>query len=763
MSPLNARAYGSDEEEIAALLNVLRETGQRLEDLTSGGVDLATDPEGRVLLLRGTREQLKQSEITRQAAILNALPDRVALLDSDGTIISVNDGWTRFATANTFCGDSKLGLRANYLAICDCMTGPGAEDAHIAADGIRSVLSGSIQSFSFDYEGDASSSSFEERWFQLTVTSLSADRPKGVIVKHCNISASKRDKSDIASLAQRLSLAAEVAKVGVWEWDVASDTHTWDATMMAIYGFRATDPVNYQKWSSTVHPDDLPEVEVKLQRAIKERKDQAADFRITTADGTRRFVSSAHRAVVDATDTVCRVIGVNVDVTDRKLAEQELCRNQANMTHLAEHDFLTGLPNQMALRDRIEQAIKMAARNHTNIAVMFLDLDGFKHINDSLGHSVGDELLKSTAQRLAEVVRNSDTLSRFGGDEFIVLLPEVLHPEATTVAARRMLDAMTAIHILGQNELQVSACIGISVYPEDGEDADALIKSADIAMYQAKAKGGSTFQFFHPDMNIRAVERQFVEQSLRWALKRKELALHYQPKVDLKSRTVTGVEALIRWTHPVRGAISPTTFIPVAEDSGLILPIGIWVLEEACRQVREWLDSGLPRINVAVNVSGRQFQSENFEEKVMAVLEEFGIDPRCLELEVTESLLMKAPEFTAKLLQSLRAKGIRVAIDDFGTGYSSLSYLRRFPIDTLKIDQSFIRQIDTPDGVSMVKAIIDLGRNLSMQLVAEGVETELEATILEGLGCDRAQGYYFSRPLTPAQLGLLLKKRASTE
>jgi predicted signal transduction protein with EAL and GGDEF domain len=358
---------------------------------------------------------------------------------------------------------------------------------------------------------------------------------------------------------------------------------------------------------------------------------------------------------------------------------------------------------------------------------------------------------------LEKAVRASDTLSRFGGDEFLVLLPEITNPEATAGAALRLLDAIAGMHSVGEHELQVSACIGISVYPDDGADGETLIKNADVAMYQAKANGGSGYQFFHGDMNTRALERQFIEQNLRRALERKELSLQYQPKVDLKSRAITGVEALLRWTHPVRGPISPATFIPVAEDSGLILPIGTWVLEEACRQARVWLDAGLPRINVAVNVSGRQFQSERFDEKVMAVLDRFRIDPEYLELEVTESLLMKAPELTARLLQTLRGKGLRVAIDDFGTGYSSLSYLRRFPIDTLKIDQSFVRQIDTQDGVSMVKTIIDLGCNLGMRLVAEGVETELQATMLEGMGCEQAQGYYFSRPLTPEKLAFLLE------
>jgi EAL domain-containing protein (putative c-di-GMP-specific phosphodiesterase class I) len=282
-------------------------------------------------------------------------------------------------------------------------------------------------------------------------------------------------------------------------------------------------------------------------------------------------------------------------------------------------------------------------------------------------------------------------------------------------------------------------------------------------MYSAKGSGISSYRFFHSDMSVRAIERQFLEQNLRLAMKRNELSLHYQPKYDLKSRAITGVEALLRWNHPDRGPISPATFIPVAEACGLILPIGTWVLEETCRQARAWLDAGLPKINLAVNVSERQFQNERFGEEVMATLARFRIDPEFLELEVTESLLMITPELTASLLQSLRRKGVRVAIDDFGTGYSSLSYLHRFPIDTLKIDQSFVRLVGTPDGASMVKAIVDMGRNLGMRTVAEGVETSDEATILDSMGCERAQGYYFSRPLTPENLAALLEAGASLE
>ena len=758
MSLKTVVARDKNEKEIATLLDVLRETGKRLEALTSGEVDTATDPEGRTLLLRGTGEQLRRNEAARQAAILNALPAHIALLDPDGIIVSVNNCWRLFAGTDSMRGGPGQGPGINYLEVCDSATGPGSREIHLAADGIRSVLNGSSKSFSFDYE---SNSSVKERWFQLTVTPLSNERPKGVVVIHANISTSKRDQLDLISVAERLSLATAVAKVGVWDWELETDVHTWDATMSTIYGFQRDDLIDYSKWSSSVRPDDLPEILGALRNAVDTKGDGAGEFRIMMADGTQRHISAAFRAVLDASGKVIRLTGVNVDVTERKKADEELHSNQAIITHLAEHDSLTDLPNQRVLRDRIDQAIKIASRNRRKFAILFLDLNGFKHINDSLGHPVGDKLLLSIAKRLVESGRASDTVCRFGGDEFIMLLPEVQHPAETGSAAARMLEAIAAVHFVDELELQVTSSIGISVYPDDGMDGETLIKNADAAMYHAKGRGGSNFEFFHPDMNIRALERQFIEQNLRRAMERHELAVHYQPKYDLKSRAITGVEALLRWTHPVRGPISPVAFIPVAEDCGLILPIGTWVLEETCRQARAWLDAGLPEINIAVNVSGRQFQSEDFEEKVLSILDEFGISPEYLELEVTESLLMKNPELTAPLLQSLRQKGIRVAIDDFGTGYSSLSYLHRFPIDTLKIDQSFVRQIDTSDGVSMVKAIIHLGRELGMRVVAEGVESDREATILETMGCDSAQGYYFCRPLAPVKLASLLETRSS--
>jgi diguanylate cyclase (GGDEF)-like protein/PAS domain S-box-containing protein len=438
------------------------------------------------------------------------------------------------------------------------------------------------------------------------------------------------------------------------------------------------------------------------------------------------------------------------DVSIAKAMAQEIA-------HTAEHDFLTGLPNRMLLNDRISQAIAVAKRNLKQVAVLFLDVDGFKHINDSLGHPVGDQLLQSISQRLLECARSVDTVSRQGGDEFVVLLSELTHPRAASVMAGRMLRAVAEPHVVGKHELHVTTSIGVSVFPDDGPNAETLIKNADTAMYQAKENGRRSFQFFKPSMNARAVERQSIEERLRRALERQEFELHYQPKVNIRTGAITGAEALIRWNHPTRGQLSPADFIPIAEDCGLILPIGRWVQRQACEQARAWLDAGLPATAMAVNVSAMEFQNEGFLQGLSQVLQESGWEPRLLELELTESVLMKHVETAIALLRALQESGVQVALDDFGTGYSSLSYLRRFPIDSLKIDRSFVQQIaDGPDNSAIVTAVISMARSLKLRVVAEGVETVQELQFLQAHQCDEVQGYYLSRPLPAAQFASLL-------
>ena len=475
-----------------------------------------------------------------------------------------------------------------------------------------------------------------------------------------------------------------------------------------------------------------------------------ADCVLVRRDGVEFAIEDSVAPIHDRQGQSTGAVLVFRDVSAARTASMK-------MAHSAQHDFLTGLPNRLLLSDRLTQAIVLARRHTKQTAVLFLDLDGFKHINDSLGHSVGDRLLQSIGTRLLGCARASDTVSRQGGDEFIVLLSEMEHPEDAAIAAQRILEAVAEGHCIDQLELHVTASIGVSVYPDDGLDAETLIKSADLAMYQAKENGRQKYQFFEPAMNARAMERQSIEQNLRRALERKEFTLHYQPKIDFKTGAITGAEALLRWTHATEGSIAPARFIPVAEDCGLILPIGNWVLRQACQQARSWADAGLPAGTMAVNISAKEFRRETFLDGVFAILDETGLDPRLLELELTESVLMKHSESAAAILQALRQRGVRVALDDFGTGYSSLSYLRKFPVDALKIDQSFVGQITAGGDISIVTAVISMARSLKLRVVAEGVETLEQLAFLRAHECDEAQGYYFSRPVPPAEFARLLK------
>lgn len=452
---------------------------------------------------------------------------------------------------------------------------------------------------------------------------------------------------------------------------------------------------------------------------------------------------------------------VTASLEAHKLAEQVQAAKD-NLEHLVYHDMLTDLPNRTLLQDRLGQAIEMARRQDRQLAVMFMDLDQFKHINDSLGHAVGDQLLQSVAQRLVACVRQSDTISRQGGDEFVLLLPCIEQAEDAALSAQKILVAIELPHRIGQHDLHISVSIGISIYPDDGQDAETLIKNADSAMYHAKESGRNTFEFFEQEMNARAVQRQSTEASLRRALERQEFVLHYQPKIDLQSGTIVGVEALIRWQHPQRGLLLPEQFVTIAEECGLILPIGRWVLREACHQAQAWLLAGLPPITVAVNTSAFEFRAKDFLENIRATLEDARLEPHYLELELTESALMRDVESTDSVLCALAELGVKLAIDDFGTGYSSLSYLRKFPIDTLKIDQSFVNDMTrNPDDAAIVCAVISMAKSLRLRVIAEGVETPEQLAFLLARQCDEGQGYHFGRPVAAEALASLLQTGVS--
>ena len=428
------------------------------------------------------------------------------------------------------------------------------------------------------------------------------------------------------------------------------------------------------------------------------------------------------------------------------------------MTHTAHHDVVTSLPNRLLLNDRITQSISMALRQSRPFAVLFLDLDHFKTVNDSLGHAGGDELLRSVSKRLLSCVRGSDTVSRQGGDEFAILLPEITHAEDAATCAAKILIALNAPYIIGARSVHVGASIGISLYPRDGADSETLLKSADMAMYHAKERGRGNFQFFEAAMNLRAVQRQSVESELRRALKNHEFLLHYQPKVNLDSGDITGVEALIRWQQPDGTLVPPSEFVHIAEDCGLIVPIGRWVMREACKQARAWQDVGLRHLRMAVNVSAVEFRERGFVENVRQILSDTGLRAHYLVLELTERVLMENAASTALVLEELKTMGVQLAVDDFGTGYSSLSYLRQFPIDVLKIDQSFIQKISSNlDDSTIISAIIGMGRNLHHIVIAEGIETPEQIAYLQSQHCEEGQGYLLSPPIGAVQFGHLLE------
>jgi diguanylate cyclase (GGDEF)-like protein len=457
----------------------------------------------------------------------------------------------------------------------------------------------------------------------------------------------------------------------------------------------------------------------------------------------------------------CRPIRAEGSVNGAVTAFRDISERKANeerIRYLAQYDPLTNLPNRSLCLDRLQQTIAVAQREGEAFAVLFIDVDHFKNINDSLGHLAGDKILQETANRLVPCVRSSDTVSRQGGDEFIIILRKIRNSSVPAHIAGKILAAMEPPFVAEGQELRTSVSIGIALFPEDGQDTASLIKNADAALYHAKKLGRNNYQFFTADLDARARQRLEMENSLRLALDRREFLLHYQPLVDLESGRIIGAEALLRWQHPEQGLVPPGEFIPLAEDCGLIVPIGEWVLREVCRQNKIWQDEGLAKLPVAVNLSPLQFRQRNLEEVIRQALAESGLAPEYLEIEITESLLMSAEEQTIALLYQLKNLGLSVAIDDFGTGYSSLSYLKLFPIDKLKIDRSFVREVSSdPNDAAIISAIIAMAHRLRLRVLAEGVETVDQRNFLIHEGCTEAQGYHYSRPLPADGMENLLR------
>lgn len=561
------------------------------------------------------------------------------------------------------------------------------------------------------------------------------------------------DKQEVLQFEKRLQSLLDGIDAIVWEADL--DMH------FTFVSHQAQDMLGYplarwtqepEFWREIILPDDRSPVISSLFVEIADGRGHDMDYRVRTADGRIVWIHGRVSTVRDKEGKLVGLRGLMVDITALKDAQKKL-------VHLASYDELTGLPNRSLLQDRLRQAMAQADRSGDMVAILLLDLDRFKNINDSLGHDVGDVVLQTVAGRLIGILRDIDTMARFGGDEFMIMLTDIARVEDITPIAQNAVECLTLPFTVGAHELFLTASIGISVYPRDGKDVPTLLKDADAAMYRAKESGKNRFEFFTAEMNSAAVHRLQFENQMRQALARQEFVLHYQPQADLDSGNITGVEALVRWQHPELGMVPPVEFIPLAEETGLIVPLGEWILEAACRQAVAWQAAGLPELRMAVNVSVRQFAEHNLTQVVERILHDTGLAPSLLKLELTESLLMQETEGMIEVILGLRKLGVRLSVDDFGTGYSSLSYLRRFPVTSVKIDQSFVRSITTdPASATLVRSIIGMAHEMNLRVIAEGVETEGHLGFLAYHRCDEIQGYWLSHPLPPDECAAFIQR-----
>ncbi|MBA3696758.1 MAG: EAL domain-containing protein [Methylotenera sp.] len=520
------------------------------------------------------------------------------------------------------------------------------------------------------------------------------------------------------------------------------------------------------------HSADARELVADRRELVADRREESIQLKDQLVHRREKVVSSREKTFEEADEMKAaleshmeKLLQANEQLVITTLKSQSLADEvmlaKNRMSHMAHHDFLTDLPNRMLLHERLSQSMAVAQRHGKRVALLFLDLDRFKTINDSLGHAVGDNLLQQVAERLRSSIRATDTVSRQGGDEFVVLISEIDDEQAVSIFADKICKSITDPYLIAEHEVYIGVTIGISLFPDDGEDAETLIRNADVAMYDAKNGGRGRYHFFKKEMNYRVIERQRIEGDLQRALKNDEFELYYQAQVDLHTSDIIGVEALIRWHHPSRGLLDPVAFLSIAEECGAIVPIGRWVLQQACLQLKSWLDIGRNFQSISVNISAMELEKEDFFTYASQVLTSVGLAPHYLELELTETVLMKNTEATMAMLEQLKALGVRVAIDDFGTGYSSLSYLKQFPVDTLKIDQSFVAGIKPDaDNNIIVDAVIGLGKNLKHTVVAEGVETRAQLDFLIAHHCAVAQGYFINKPMHAANFDSFFENRA---
>jgi diguanylate cyclase (GGDEF)-like protein len=788
MNPVNFPAESDRQEEVSALIETLHVTGQRLEDLTAGEVDTVTDRRGRTVMLRRAQDHMRHHEAAKQAAILNALPAHIALLDAQGRIISVNQAWRQFADANLLQAPA-YGVGLSYLDICDNARGDAAAEAQQVAAGIRSVLAGAVKSVSLEYPCHSPTG---QGWFLMTVTPLADQSPHGVVVMHLNITERKLAERTIIRLNRVYAVLGGINTLIVRVRDrdelfrdacrVAVDAGGFRMAMIAIVD-RGTlmlalsasagkdetllNAIKSILSSAADAPKTMGVRAIREKRAVvsnDSQNDPQVIFNTKYADSGVFSMAVLPLMVANEAVGVLALYASEIDffqeeelklltelAGDIAFAMDHLDK-QERLNYLAYYDVLTGLANRSLFMERVAQYMRSAALGGHQLALFLVDLERFKNINDNLGTHVGDELLRQVAQWLTQhAAGDVNLLARVGADHFAVVLP-VLRPGRDL---SRLVDAWTAdfqkhpFH-LNDTVFHLSAKGGVALFPNDGTDAATLFKHAEAALKKAKASG-ERYLFYTRIMTAAGAANLTLENQLRRALDNAEFELYYQPKVSLASGRMTSAEALIRWNDPRTGLVPPGQFIPILEQTGLIHKVGRWALRQAIKDYLGWRAAGLPVVRIAVNVSPLQLRDRGF---IAEVRQAISIDAQAaagLELEITESLIMENVEHSIASLRALRDMGISIAIDDFGTGFSSLSYLSKFSVDSLKIDRAFVVEMTaSTQGLALVSTIINLAHALKLKVVAEGVETEAQARLLRELDCDEMQGYLFSRPVPAA-------------
>ncbi|MCF6204874.1 MAG: EAL domain-containing protein [Methylococcaceae bacterium] len=563
----------------------------------------------------------------------------------------------------------------------------------------------------------------------------------------------KTHETDVALFNHQLRLvhAHKVARLGYWDWDLKNNHLYWSDEVFNIYGLSSeVKEINYERFLDKVYEDDQDKIDYATRKSLSDGEPYSIEHRVLLPNGEFKYIHQHAELIKNEEGQVIRMLGIAQDITERHLAQEKI-------QHLAYYDSLTDLPNRTLFHDRLNHALERAGRSEEEVAVFLIDLDRFKKINDSLGHDIGDLFLQSVADSLKKSTRSADTISRLGGDEFALVIEGVLSEEGVLEVARKTLDALLTTHIIQGNELISAGSIGISISSNENRHKESLIKQADLAMYKSKEEGGNRFSFYNKEMKSRAHQMLILENELRKALEKNELVVHYQPKVCVKTDKIMGMEALIRWQHPEKGLIPPTDFVPIAEETGLIVPMGMWILEEACKQTSKWHQEGFSDLIVSINISAKQFHSKGFVDGIQKALIDSGITPQFVELEITESCTITDIDKTIRFLNAFRDMGMRISMDDFGTGFSSLSFLNQLPLDTLKVDRAFIKDINAEgENGELASLIIAMAKSLNLSVVAEGIETIHHLYFLQNSDCDEYQGFLASPPVEAKQFKELL-------